>query len=165
MYQDELSKVEAVINAGSAIVYGIQLNLLANITRDIRFRSTLNVTDGQDQDDVPLRHVAPLFGSAHITFERTRIKADLYTNYNGPKKFSEMAPSESEKPYMYAADENGDPFSPAWATLNFKMSYNISRWGMINAGVENIFDHGYRPYSSGIVAPGRNFIISFRVTV
>jgi hemoglobin/transferrin/lactoferrin receptor protein len=31
----------------------------------------------------------------------------------------------------------------------------------LNIGFENITDQRYRPYSSGIVASGRNFIISF----
>jgi hemoglobin/transferrin/lactoferrin receptor protein len=29
-------------------------------------------------------------------------------------------------------------------------------------GVENIMDERYRPYSSGIVAAGRNFYLTFR---
>ncbi|MBM3421329.1 MAG: TonB-dependent receptor, partial [Bacteroidetes bacterium] len=164
-YRGQLSKVEAVVNAGRGIVYGIQLNILANITRDIRLKSTLNITDGMDQDHIPLRHVAPLFGNTHITFERPRLKADLYAVYNGPKPFDKMSPSEAEKPYMYAEDEKGKPFSPGWVTLNAKVSYNFGNWVMMNAGVENILDHGYRTYSSGIVAPGRNFILSLRVTV
>lgn len=165
VYRGQLSKVEAVVNAGSGIVYGVQLNILANLTRDLKLKSALNITDGYDQDDIPLRHVAPLFGSTHLTFERPRFKTEIYTIYNGSKPYKRMAPSEAEKPYMYAEDENGNPFSPAWFTLNAKVSYNFSRWGVINAGVENILDHGYRPYSSGIVAPGRNFILSLRVTV
>jgi hemoglobin/transferrin/lactoferrin receptor protein len=165
MYQDELSKVEAVVNTGSAQVYGIQINFLANITRNITLRSALNITDGNDQNNTPLRHVAPLFGSTHLMFSRPRFKADIYSNYNGRKSFEKMAPSEAEKPYMYAADENGNPFSPSWMTLNLKMSYNITEWAIVNAGVENILDRGYRPYSSGIVAPGRNFVFSLRVTV
>lgn len=165
IYRDIPSKVEAVVNAGSALVYGVQFSLQANLARDLRLRSTLNLTDGKDQDDIPLRHVAPLFGSTHLTFERARLKADLYSNYNGRKPFTKMPPSEAEKPYMYATDDNGNPFSPGWITLNFKASYNLGDWGTLNAGVENILDHGYRPYSSGIVAPGRNFILSLRVVV
>lgn len=165
IYRDTPSKVESVVNAGSAVVYGVQISLQANLARDLRLRSTLNITEGKDQDNIPLRHVAPFFGATHLTYERSRLKADLYTNYNGRKPFEKMAPSEAEKPYMYALDDNGNPFSPGWATINFKMSYNLGSWGTLNAGVENIFDKGYRPYSSGIVAPGRNFIFSLRVVV
>lgn len=165
VYNGELSKVEAMVNAGKAYVYGVQISLLANITRDVKLKSTLNLTSGEDQDGVPLRHVAPLFGSTHITYDRPKFKADFYSNYNGEMPFEKLAPSEAEKPYMYAADDNGNPFSPGWITLNLKLSYKITDWGTINAGVENMLDHGYRPYSSGIVSPGRNFVFSFRVTV
>jgi hemoglobin/transferrin/lactoferrin receptor protein len=76
-----------------------------------------------------------------------------------------MAPSETEKPYMYATDKNGNPWAPGWITLNFKVSYNMLKWVIINAGIENMLDSRYRPYSSGIAAPGRNFILSLRVIV
>jgi hemoglobin/transferrin/lactoferrin receptor protein len=39
------------------------------------------------------------------------------------------------------------------------------KWVVVNAGIENILDNRYRPYSSGIVAPGRNFIISLRLII
>ena len=32
----------------------------------------------------------------------------------------------------------------------------------INAGLENLTDQRYRPYSSGLVGPGRNLILSVR---
>jgi hemoglobin/transferrin/lactoferrin receptor protein len=85
--------------------------------------------------------------------------------YNGPKKFSDMPPSETSKTYMYATDENGNPWSPGWYTLNFRFSVNLFNRGTVNAGIENILDHRYRPYASGIVSPGRNFVISLRVNI
>jgi len=66
---------------------------------------------------------------------------------------------------MYATDDNGNPWSPAWFTLNFKTYFNISNRVDLSAGVENILDLRYRPYSSGIAAPGRNFIFSARIRV
>ena len=76
-----------------------------------------------------------------------------------------MPLSETEKAYLYASDENGNPWSPGWLTVNFKLSYGFLNRAVINAGIENILDHRYRPYSSGIAAPGRNFIISLRVFI
>ncbi|WP_367328132.1 hypothetical protein, partial [Lentimicrobium sp.] len=59
---------------------------------------------------------------------------------------------------------NGNPYVPAWATLNFKAAWYINRNFTLNAGVENITDQLYRPFASGISAPGRNFIIAVRVS-
>lgn len=165
MYGGELSKVEAMTNAGSARVYGLQVNIQVNMTRNLHLTSTLNLTEGKESNGSYLRHAAPLFGSTHLVFDRSRLKADLYSSYNGSKKYEKMPPSETEKAYMYAKDENGNPWSPGWITLNFKISYAFCNRIFLNAGVENIFDQRYRPYSSGIVAPGRNFILSLRVTV
>ncbi|MBA4321750.1 MAG: TonB-dependent receptor, partial [Odoribacter sp.] len=162
-YGEVLSKVEAIVNAGYARVYGVSINVQANLLKNLILKSSLNITEGNEQGGIPLRHSAPVFGTTHLIYETSRIKADFYSVYNGAKTFNNMAPSEIAKPYMYAADKDGNPWSPAWYTLNFKISCNISKWGIINAGIENIIDNRYRPYSSGIVAPGRNYIISFRI--
>ncbi len=165
MYGGELSKVEAMTNTASARVYGFQINLQLNMTRELYLTSALNVTEGKESNGAYLRHAAPLFGSTHLVFERSRLKADLYGSYNGAKKHDKMPPSENEKAYMYSKDENGNPWSPGWVTLNFRLSYSFYNRIFLNAGVENIFDQRYRPYSSGITAPGRNFIFSLRVAV
>jgi hemoglobin/transferrin/lactoferrin receptor protein len=164
-FQGEESQVYAMVNAGYAIVYGTQLKAELRPSSFMRIKSSLSLTRGNDDEKAPLRHVPPLFGATHIIFERSSVRADLYAIYNGSITNDRMAPSEKDKPYLYAEDENGDPWSPAWFTLNFKSSFNITNRIELTAGVENILDLRYRPYSSGIVAPGRNFIISARIKV
>ena len=83
--------------------------------------------------------------------------------YNGEKSFKDLPEEEKGKDYIYAIDRDGNPYSPAWYTLNYKTMYQVSEQIMLSAGVENITDRRYRPYSSGIVAPGRNFILSLMV--
>jgi hemoglobin/transferrin/lactoferrin receptor protein len=165
IYLGEPSKVEAMTNTGSARVYGFHMNILANIRRDLRLHSSFNFTEGYEKGGIPLRHAAPLFGSAHLIWKKKNFEGDLYSVFNGPKKFKRMAPSEIEKPYLYSTDENGNPWSPGWVTLNLKLSYEVLRILSLNAGVENILDLRYRPYSSGISAPGRNFIFSVRLKI
>ncbi len=84
--------------------------------------------------------------------------------YNGKIAYEDLAPSEQDKPYMYAVDKNGYPFSPAWWTLNLKGNFKVNQHFMLSGGVENILDQGYRPYSSGVVSPGINFIASLNYT-
>lgn len=165
IYGGELSKVEAIVNAGHAKVYGLALNAQVNISESIMLRSSVNITEGKEDNDIPLRHASPVFGATHLVYDRMGIKADLYAVYNGPKKFSRMAPSETSKPYLYATDSNGNPWSPGWYTINLKISYDFSKWGTVNGGIENILNYRYRPYSSGIVAPGRNVIIALRLFI
>ena len=165
MYKGTLSKVQAITNSTYAKVNGININLQLNITDWLAVRSAINITEGKEKGGIPLRHAAPLFGSTHILYKSSKLNMDLYSVYNGSRKFEKMPPSEIDKPYLYATDENGHPWSPAWFTLNFKISVNIIKWAIINGGVENILDQRYRPYSSGIVAPGRNFMFSLRVNI
>ena len=124
---------------------------------------------GKEEDDagntVPLRHAAPWFGKAELIFRKDKIEASLYADYNSKIANKDLAPSEIEKDYLYAKDANGDVYCPSWYTLNFKMSYRLLDNFELYLGVENITDQRYRPYSSGISAPGRNFITSLRVNI
>ena len=66
---------------------------------------------------------------------------------------------------MYAIDQNGNPYSPSWFTLNLKTSYRLTENVLFSSGIENLADKRYRPYSSGIVSPGRNFVVSLKATI
>ncbi|MCF6239953.1 MAG: TonB-dependent receptor [Bacteroidales bacterium] len=164
MYDGELSKVEALVNTDEATVYGFQLGFYGDILKSLSFKSNLTFTKGKDKKGLPLRHVAPLFGSTHLIFKVPKIHADLYANYNAELSNENLAPSEQSKGYMYAKDKDGKPYSPAWFTLNGKISYQLNHFLQLNAGVENILDVRYRPYSSGIVSAGRNFIFALRAS-
>ncbi len=161
VYDGQMSRVQALTNADEAQVYGIQAGLRAKLSRYIAFSSKLNYTKGQDKDKKPMRHVAPFFGSAHIIYDKG-VKIDVYANYNGQIAHKNLADSEKSKPHIYATDKDGNPYAPSWFTLNAMLSWPFDQQWEMTAGVENILDVRYRPYSSGIVAPGRNFIISFR---
>ncbi len=163
IYDGEISKVLAIVNADKAYIYGFNAALNINLPLKFNFKSIINYTYGEDQDGLPLRHVAPLFGSTKITYTNKGITASVFASYNGKIEYKNLAASEQDKPYMYATDNNGNPYSPSWWTLNFMSSYDFKNLATINLGVENILDNRYRPYSSGIVAPGRNFIIGLRM--
>lgn len=162
-YDGELSKVFALQNAESATVYGLQFSLLGDLNRHWSVEAHYNYTRGETKDGDALRHVAPSFGDFHVVYQAKRFKGDVYAQFNGEMPWERLSPSERGKPTIYQLDENGDLHSPSWYTLNFKAFYQLHPRFQLNAGVENIFDLRYRPYSSGIVAPGRNFVLAARV--
>lgn len=167
LYDGSLSRVQALQNAARARVYGIQASIEADLNEKWSVATYLTWTKGEEDDEetgksVPLRHAPPLFGSTHFNFEANRLRISLIANYNGEVAFANLAPSEISKTDLYAQDENGNPYAPAWYTLTLRGNYQISPVLQISAGLENITDQRYLPYSSGIVAPGRNLILALR---
>jgi len=165
LYDGEMSKVEAIVNAESARIWGLSGSISWDLFSGLNLKSNINYTYGEESGGIPLRHAAPLFGASHLIYQANKIKVDFFVRYNGEKPYERMAPSEIEKTYMYAADENGNPYSPSWYTLNLNLAYQVRQFLQVNAGVGNILNVRYRSYSSGIVAPGRNFFITMRVSL
>ena len=131
-----------------------RFDMLKYVSLDNHF----NWVAGEDLDEnLPLRHVTPLFGSSNLTFQKSKFKSVLGIAYSGAIQFEDLAPSEQAKTHLYTEDG-----ALAWWTLNLKASY---RWKqvMVNAGIQNILDKHYRSYSSGISAAGRNVYASLRV--
>ena len=110
----------------------------------------------------PSRHAPPLFGVTRLSFSQAKVNLQIYTVYSGRKSYRDLPEEEKAKTEIYAMDANGNPWSPAWYTLNFKAACQLTEQVNISAGLENITDVRYRTYSSGISAPGRNFILSVR---
>ncbi len=162
IYDGEMSKVQALVNTGKAWIYGGSFGFEANIIKSLGFKTSLTYMKGEDDLGSPVRHVSPLFGNAGVTYKAKNVRLEFYVNYNGEISYNNLPLSERDKPYMYATDSNGSPYSPSWYTLNFIGYYQINKYLQVNFGIENILDHRYRPYSSGIVSPGRNFIIALR---
>jgi len=52
----------------------------------------------------------------------------------------------------------------SWATYNLYASWQFSQKFAFDFAFENISDVHYRPFSSGVSAAGRNFIVALRGT-
>lgn len=161
-YDGELSKVQAVQNIGYAHIYGGSINFNIVLTNHLRLSSVLTYIIGEDENGDAIRHAPPLYGNTNIVFNQKSLKLQFGVNYNGEVSYDRLAPTERSKAYLYATDSNGNPYSPDWWTLNFKGSYKFSDNFNTTFGIDNIMNYRYRAYSSGITAPGRNFIIAFR---
>ncbi|MEP1033247.1 TonB-dependent receptor [Ekhidna sp.] len=158
----ETLEVFSKVNAGDAEIYGGSLIVTAEIADNWAFSKMISYTGGKDiTNDEPLRHTTPIFGKATLTYQHKKLRSEFYIDYNGERSREDIPSSEIDrKPYLYTASG-----SPAWYTLNLKSSYQVNEYINVNAGVENILDKHYRPYSSGISAPGRNFIVAVRASI
>ena len=165
IYDGELSQIQALQNSSKSFIYGIEFGINMFLNKNFRIKSQQNLIAGYELDDLPfgmpVRHIPPNYGNFHLIYNNGDFTIDTYLNYNSKISFNNLAESERAKPYMYALDENGNPYSPSWMTFNVRSKYSFSKMLNINFTVENITNKLYRPYSSGISAPGINFIFSF----
>ena len=165
VYDGELSNIQAIQNASKAWIYGFEVGLKMPISKQLDIISQYSVIGGTEVSgaiEVPIRHVAPNFGNTHLLWTSNDLKLDFFANYNSNLSFNQLAPSETEKDYIYALDADGNPYSPSWYTLNFRTQYQINTSTSITVSLENITDQRYKTYSSGIAAAGRNFILSLK---
>lgn len=148
--------LQANLNAGAAFIRGISTFVKGKLTPHLVFGASLTYTDGKDlEKNEPLRHVAPMFGQVSLSYKIKKFETQAFMQYNGAITAANLPPSESVKTHLYTA--NG---ALAWQTYNWRMAYHFSPSISVNASVENLLDVHYRPYSSGISAAGRNFVVS-----
>ncbi|MBN2729786.1 MAG: TonB-dependent receptor [Bacteroidales bacterium] len=166
MYDGELSQVQAVQNAAVANVYGLQADLEMELTKGLELGANINWQKGEEELDdgtnSASRHAAPLFGRAKLSYRTGKLSMMFYALYSAEVLYENLPEEEKAKDYMYAIDDDGNPYSPSWYTVNFKAQYQLNENISFGAGLENITDIRYRPYSSGIVAPGRNLVFSLK---
>lgn len=164
VYDGVNSKVQAIQNAAYAFVYGTQVGVDYKLRKGLSFSTDFNFQIGKEEldngDINPLRHAAPHFGTTRLTFESSRLRFQVYAIYSGKRTYENLPIEERGKTELYATDSNGNPYAPGWYTLNFKSVFNLNKYISINAGLENITDRRYTPYSSGIVSPGINGVLT-----
>jgi len=112
---------------------------------------------------VPMAHIPPLYGRVGMRYQRAfahgqRWSIECIWRFNGKKPVEEYAPSSSDN-LVYATPEG----TPAWSVWDVQMQWQ-SRRAYLGFGVQNLRDLHYRPFSSGISAPGRNYFVRFGLT-
>ncbi|NRB65060.1 MAG: TonB-dependent receptor, partial [Saprospiraceae bacterium] len=166
-YNGEMSEVQAIQNAAFAQVYGVQFRLDMNMAAGWLWSTHINLQTGTEETDEglisPSRHAAPIFGLSRISYQKEAFHFQGYIQFQGQRNFEALAFSERGKTDIYALDDQGRPFAPAWYTLNLKAQYQIGERFMVSGGVENMTNQRYRPYSSGLSGAGKNFILSLQL--
>lgn len=166
VYEGEMSRVQAIQNAAVADVYGMQAGVEVKLPAGFGFSTDLNWQQGEEELDdgtrSPSRHAAPFFGLSRLTYRADRLELQLNSQYQGSRSAADLPQEERAKDEIYAKDANGENYAPAWYTLNLKAQFALSETFSLGAGLENLTDQRYRPYSSGLSGAGRNFILSLQ---
>jgi hemoglobin/transferrin/lactoferrin receptor protein len=159
-FDGEISKVQALVNASSAKIYGGNIQLELAIFSNLGINSSYTITTGEDSENRPLRHTTPNFGFVSVDYRLKRFRSELSYRFSGKRSFEDLPLSEQQKTHLYTPDG-----SLAWQTLNYSGSYHFSKFFTLTVGIENILNHHYRPYSSGISGPGRNYVVAIKASL
>ncbi len=156
----EILGVVANQNVQSAYIYGLSLNLNLPVFPFLELSSSINLTKGKERvengEDLPFAHIPPLYGQSSLSFEKEDWLLKTSWVFNGMKSINDFGGSVDNP-------ELATPIgSLAWSTFNIYAQYKISPALSGSLALENIFDKHYRPFSSGLSAPGRNFIMCLR---
>lgn len=163
LYAGNMAQVVAPQNVNNAYIAGFSTSLNADFNSHFSFRSTVTATYGRYFDTendtlIPLDHIPPVFGQTGIVYHWKGLEAEVFTRYNGWKHLKDFSPSGEDN--LAQATPYG---TPAWATLNFRATYQVNRYAGISFACENILDQNYRHFASGISSPGRNFVAAIRL--
>ncbi len=159
-FDGEYSRIQALVNSNSSNIYGGSLQLEFALTPELGFSSSFTITKGEDSRGQPLRHTTPNFGFLGLKYQQGQFKGEFNLKYSGKREFEDLPLSEQQKTHLYTADG-----ALSWNTLNISGAYHFSKSISLTLGLENILNVHYIPYSSGISAPGRNFIIGLKGSI
>lgn len=142
--------------AGGTAMLGINAGM-AQFSSSLTYTYGRVKSDGPNAPEIPLSHVPPMYGRTGVLLQFRKLDVDIYTVYAGWKYLKDYNP-DSEDNLKYATPLG----TPAWMTLNTRATYSFAANYSVQAAVENIFDVRYRPFASGISAPGRQLIVTLR---
>ena len=163
LYGGKKSAVFTSVNLAKANIYGISLSGQYKITTNILLSAYYTYTKGRVlgiNGETPLDHIPPVFGKVSVDYAKNKVRASVYTLFNGAKKTADYRLG-TEDNELYSADPvNG--YMPAWYTLNLRASYDVLKNLSLQIGLENILDTHYRVFASGVSNAGRNFSVTLR---
>ncbi len=160
LYDGEWTNVQTNINANKAQIYGASIYFKWNIVKNLFLSATYNYTKGIDlSNQTPLSHIPPQFGRIELSYNNNAFNTAIYSYYNFAKKAKDYGGSPDN------FDEATIDGTPAWATINYRFSYVGLKKMSFHFKVTNIFDIHYKQFASAISAPGRSFMLGFKLSL
>lgn len=160
-YGGKKTAVVSSQNVNEAVVYGFSVNIDGKFTNNIGYygnaTSTVGKINNTNGTTSPIDHIPPFYGKFGVFYNKSKLRIDLYSLFNGAKKLVDYSTS-GEDNLQYATADG----MPSWYTINARIGYQFIKNLSLQVACENIMDQNYRVFASGISAPGRNFVFTAR---
>jgi len=158
--QGDTLLVTANTNANQGIIQGLSAYADIKINKKFQLYTSINVQQGEakDQDNsiMPLGHIPPTFGRSSLKYDADWWQVSFDWRYNGWKRIEDFGGSVDNP------DQATEDGSPAWNLFGINAQFKLKEMIQLQLGVDNLLDTHYRPFSSGLSAPGRHVVIALR---
>jgi len=159
-YNGEEVETYANNNLGNRYLYGGSLDGYYSLNTFLALRGNFSFIQAVKSEKYgPLPSISPAFGRIFIEYQKSNWLSYLSFEFSDNKNIEaysiggedglEETPLLSENPLLYAG-------TPAWSELSWLAQYRWKKNTSFRIALENILDTHYRPFASGISAPGRN---------
>jgi len=153
-------QVVANQNVAEALIYGFTSQISYTPVEPITIDASINWIRGDEIVDGgqnrPFSHIPPTYGQISMAYNKGALSSSIIYRFNGFKPIERYGGSV----------DNPDFATPegalAWSTLNLYGSYDLNEQFSLSVGIENLMDLHYRPFASGVSAPGRGVTIALR---
>ncbi len=147
-------------NLDKARIFGLTTQLKAQLTDHIKLDASYVFTKGisfdRRDEEAPLAHIPPGYGQVGLSYTGSRLDIQYVGRFNAMKDIVDFGGSV----------DNPDLATPigslSWYTHNIYTQFALFDHLDLNVGIENILDIHYRPFASGVSAPGRNIIVTLQ---
>lgn len=168
LYNGEEVQTIANNNLGNRYLYGASIDGNFSISDPLSIRGSLDLIKAVKSNKYgPLPSISPAFGRLFLQYQKNDLLSHLSFQFSGkkdPNDYSlggedglEETPLLSGNPIIFAG-------SPAWSELSWLAQYQWRENTVFRIALDNIFDVHYRPFASGISAPGRNLKLGLNYT-
>lgn len=168
LYNGEEVQTIANNNLGNRYLYGASIDGNFSISDPLSIRGSLDLIKAVKSNKYgPLPSISPAFGRLFLQYQKNDLLSHLSFQFSGkkdPNDYSlggedglEETPLLSGNPIIFAG-------SPAWNELSWLAQYQWRENTVFRIALDNIFDVHYRPFASGISAPGRNLKLGLNYT-
>ncbi len=172
-YEGDSYYIFANQNTKRTDILGCTFGFDSELIENVNFKGDVNFTKGLNrQNDSPVPHIPPVFGKLSIQKRGPKLSCFLDFQYSLNKDAEDFdfagVDNLDETPYeIINPNSNSEIINyyglPSWSTLNFSLSYTFSKKTNLQFSINNLLDEHYKSFGSGISAPGRNFITTFRI--
>ncbi len=144
-------------NVGRAFVYGGSAELRGRIDwLDVLATAVLTQASVADTN-LPLSHIPPAYGSLRANWNASNFNVGASFWWSASKDIDDI-PTD-DRNIGVNTTPNG---VPAWWRVDVNAGWKWEQRIELRLILENIMDHHYRPFASGVSAPGRNLVLSVR---